>query len=158
MASKICMPSCRSYSAKMKENNFDKMGILNNLVIHRGSKFKEVTSQEINESAIPVHPLLLDILTDQEDDDGICEDIMIQFGKTWDVSIVVQIRWNMALHEFAYAIVIIEDGVLATLAFMEIMEKKEEKFHQRADPASCRFLTTIYSRNYFEMKIHQLLK
>ena len=154
------VPKCSDYYEKMKDDIY-KLKIINELVLHQGTK------SVMNQTKIPVHPVMLDVLTDQDygGDAGEPMPILIHVGKSRDVTIVVQFFWTGFLNEeyedeYVFAIGIVGDlfdREEAKVKLMEIMNEMEEKFPHKTVAAS-RFLTKNYNCHYFEKKIRHLLK
>ena len=163
MASKYCMSTSSWYSENLR-NEIDKMEIINNIFVYKSMSF--YTESEHGQCTLPVHPVMLDVMTEKMYVYGLVEEpFLIQIGKSQDVTIILQIHLNNGFlvneqdDEFVYALAILgrfgnREGAKVTLK--KFMEKKEEKL--RRQPASFHSFLLKHTRQYFEMKIHNILQ
>ena len=91
MASKYYVPTSSWYSENLI-NEIDKMEIINNIFVYKSKSF--YTESEHGQCTLPVHPVMLDVLTEKMYDGSVEEPILIQIAKCLDVTIILQIHLN----------------------------------------------------------------
>ena len=161
MASKFYVPISSLYCENLR-NEIDKMKIMNNIFVCKSTYIREPES-EAGQCTIPVHPAMLDVLTEKMYDGSVEEPILIQIAKCLDVTIILQIHLNNGFlvnkqdHEFVYAIAILGrfgNREEAKVTLKKFMEKEEEKL--RCQPASFHRFLLKHTRQHFEMKIQNI--
>ena len=162
MASKYYVPTSSWYSENLI-NEIDKMEIINNIFVYKSISF--YTESEHGQCTLAVHPVMLDVLTEKMYDGSVEEPILIQIAKCLDVTIILQIHLNNGFlvnkqdHEFVYAIAILGrfgNREEAKVTLKKFMEKEEEKIRRK--PASFHRFLLKHTRQYFEMKIQNILQ